>query len=405
MSRPFPIFLFDMDGVLVEPHGYRRSIQATLNYFTEKMGLGDLYPGEEAIARFESINMSSEWDIIPVLLAAILDGLVGGNPGLSLPDDLLAACQVIRDKGLAAPAFDPARLAGCLGPQFRPGMIYSELALALNRADNPQAPYPHLVGSPLLDSLLAHSRDVTASLVTGVFEHYAIGSAAFETTFHTPPLFEVDSYLRRFDRPLLLPQTQAMLLPVWQSGQLGVSVYTARPSTPPGGNFRNPLLAYSPEAELVLAQIGLEEIPLVGYGQVTWLAGQVGCSSDRFIKPSPVHALAAIGAAFTRQVAQAVLAAERLSAVGEMGYYRGFPALSVHVFEDSGGNIHAVRQAAELLTRQGLAVQVSAWGIAASPAKRRALADAGAALVPDVNAAIRVALEAEAISQDDFSTR
>ena len=31
--------LFDIDGVLVEPSGYRAAVQATLHYFTRRMGL------------------------------------------------------------------------------------------------------------------------------------------------------------------------------------------------------------------------------------------------------------------------------------------------------------------------------------------------------------------------------
>ena len=394
MSRFFPVFLLDMDGVLVEPRGYRHAIQATLNFFTEKMGVGDLYPGEEAIARFESINMTNEWDILPILLAAILDGLVEQAPGLSFPGDLLLACQAIHDQGLKPPSIDPASLAAQLGPHFEPGTTYSDLALALNRSDNPQAPFPHLIGLALLENLLGHTRDVSTSLATSIFQHFAAGSDGFERAFDQPRLFDTESYLRRYDRPLLKAQARAALIQGWQAGEVGLAVYTARPSAPPNGHHQT-LLAYSPEAELVLDLVGLEGVPLVGSGQLTWLASEVGLPLGQFIKPSPVHALAAIGAAVTRQVTPAMLAAERLFSAREAGYFRNFPPLSIHVFEDSGGNIRAVRRAGELLAQEGLAVEVTAWGIAASPAKQRVLEEVGATLAPDVNTAIRAAMAQE----------
>ena len=94
MSSTLPVFLIDLDSVLVEPRGYRMAIQSTLAYFTGKMGLGDLYPGEDAIASLEAINMTSEWDITPILLTSVFESLLEQNNKLDLPGDLLAACEV-----------------------------------------------------------------------------------------------------------------------------------------------------------------------------------------------------------------------------------------------------------------------------------------------------------------------
>jgi len=153
------------------------------------------------------------------------------------------------------------------------------------------------------------------------------------------------------------------------------------------------LLSYSPEAELVLDQVGLRELPLVGLGQVCWLAGEMGCSPDEFVKPSPVQALAAIGAAVTRQVVPALRAAVRIFREEEDGYFSGFPALNIHVFEDSAGSVMAVREAARLLSITGASTRVTAWGIAQNPAKRSALEKAGAVLVEDINIALAEVLK------------
>ena len=44
------VFLFDVDGVLVKPGGYRAAVRATVNYFTRQLNLGDLSPSDETVA-------------------------------------------------------------------------------------------------------------------------------------------------------------------------------------------------------------------------------------------------------------------------------------------------------------------------------------------------------------------
>ena len=385
MSEGFPVFLFDIDGVLVEPLGYRRSIQATLAYFCERMGFGDLYPGEEAIARLEAIGMTSEWDITPILLADALDKVAAQRPGLRLPADLYAACEKIAGEHLDLPAIDTTRLAARLGPHYHPGRLYADLALAINLADNPLAPFPHLAGQPVLNTVLAHSRRGVTSPVTAVFQHYAAGSSAFESAFRCQPLFQCDSLLRRWDRPLLDRQTAAALLAAQGAGRLALAAFTLRPSAPPEPTVEA-ALAYSPEAELALEMNGLGSLPLVGYGQITWLAQKMGWpDAEACLKPARLHALAAIGAALSGGGEDALLAAGRLSTGADGTFFSQFPALSVHVFEDSAVNIQSVRRAGEFLREIGLDVIVTGWGICRDEHKRQAMRQAQVNVCDDTN--------------------
>jgi len=124
ISSPTPrrVFLFDLDGVLVAPLGYRAAIHATLEHFTRRMGLGDCTsPGEEAIARFESISMTSEWDIVPTCLAAILDALLAEHPSLAMPDTLEEVCAYLYQHSLPAPTIDLAHLTQRLGAAYHGG--------------------------------------------------------------------------------------------------------------------------------------------------------------------------------------------------------------------------------------------------------------------------------------------
>jgi len=406
-SAPRRVFLFDLDGVLVEPRGYRAAIHATLEHFTRRMGLGDCYPGEEAIARFESISMTSEWDIVPTCLAAILDALLAEHPSLKLPDNLEDACAYLCQQNLPAPQVDLTSLTQRLGDAYYGG-TYADLELVLSghstyRSEPPaiaesckESPlFAHLSGHPLLNDLLARTRQVTLSPTTRLFQTFALGSAAFTQVYGVPAEIDTPSFLKEYDQPLILPQTRASLLHTWQAGALDLAVYTARPSLP-GENDSQQRNSYSPEAELALEVVGMTGVPLVGYGQICHLAELCGRSPDEMVKPSPVQALAAIGTAVRRQALPALLAAESLvfgdrndrNADGS-AYFRSLPALEIHVFEDAAGGVRAVCQAADLLIACGCPVTVHAWGITTNPTKSATLRQAGAEVFPDINTTLR----------------
>jgi hypothetical protein len=392
------VLLFDLDGVLIAPHGYRRAIQASLEHFTRRMGLGDCYPGEENIARFEAISMTSEWDIVPTCLAALLDALLADHPGLLLPGRLEAVCTYLGGKEPSpAPVVDYISLAQRLGVAYRGG-AYLDLVLALCQpvaekspgaisAGLPQPLFPHLAGHPLLEDLLRHTRQVTISPTTRVFQSFALGSAAYRQTYAQPPALDSLSFLKEYDQALISVEIRRNLLRAWQAGEFDLAVCTLRPSLP-GVDGADLKLSYSPEAELALEVAGLPGVPLVGYGQVCRLAELTGRSPEELVKPSPVQALAAIGAAVHGDVLPALLGAERLVFASAAAYFHTFPPLEVHIFEDAAGGVRAVRQAAVLLQAAGLQVVMHAWGISANPDKTAALLQAGAMIYPDINQAL-----------------
>ncbi len=396
MNLPFPVFLIDLDSVLIEPRGYRLSVRAALRYFTGQMGLGDLYPGEEVIERFEAINMTCEWDITPILLACIFEGMLRENPGLQLPSTLPEACALIAEKSLKAPelVFEP--VLDLLSRHFQPGMEYATLALELSQPNSPDAPFPHLTWQPLLTSILAHTRLMDGALTTRVFQHFTLGADRFEQFTGQTRLFDSESYLETHDQVLLESQTRQILLQAWTEQKIGACVYTARPSLPVKGDVKT--YNYSPEAEVALKALGLSDLPLVAAGKMGWLALQTGKRVDQLTKPSPVQALAAIGTAVTRQIEPALWAASELYFEKRANGFWQLPQLSIHVFEDAGGNINAVRKAADLLASAGLSNRVTAWGIAANPQKRAALQKAGAILVEKVDQAIEQAFQMEGIA-------
>lgn len=395
MSTRLPVFLIDLDSVLIEPRGYRMAIRSTLAYFTEMMGLGDLYPGEDVIASLEAVNMTSEWDITPILLAAVFEALLEQNLKLDLPGDILTACEAVRAAEVKPPKVNFARLPKILGGHFKPGMEYASLAFELNQVGAEQPPFPLLVEHPLLGALLRNTRAMDGALTTRVFQHFTLGSERFEQLTGLPRMFESDSYLEHYDKVLLSADSRNALLLPWRDQKLGAAIYTARPSLPETDGATSYL--FSPEAEVALETLGLAQLPLIGAGKIGWLANRMNIPAHELAKPSPVQALAAIAAAVTRQTAPALRAAADLHLNGTLGPYKELPALSIHVFEDSGGNAASVRRAVDKLTAAGLDCTFTAWGIGENPVKQQSLLKAGANLVPEINLAIQLALNVEGL--------
>jgi len=118
-------------------------------------------------------------------------------------------------------------------------------------------------------------------------------------------------------------------------------------------------------------------IPLIAEGRMLWLEAQNGRPRGAYIKPSPVHALASIGAARSGEEKTALLAAAALiehdALTGPLAALAGDQVQAV-VFEDAIGGIQGVRKAVDALRKKGVDVTCQAVGVASEPAKRDALA-------------------------------
>ncbi len=386
-----PVFLLDVDGVLVKPGGYRKSTQATLDWFTRRMGIADVPYTEAIFNHFEARNISSEFDIVPLCLAEIFDRLQSLYPEVQLPVDLYQACHRWREIGAALPEIDFTDMVDRVANASQTGRFPSDVALEANRSDIDEPPFPHLKSHPLLGKILRQTRDIRHSPVTPLFQQFALGSELFKTTYHLPAEIETDSFLLAFDEPLLDRELARSLKELWKNGDLSLVAYTGRPSIP-FDEATEPLLPYAPEANLALEVAGLAGIPLVGLGQIFRLAEITGHHADELGKPSLISALGAIGAAVSRNEREALQAAERWVYHGEGRFFKQLPPLDIHLFEDTPGSIRFTKQAVEMLNESGVPARFHAWGVARTESKIAALQSAGADVREDINACVRAAI-------------
>ncbi|HPH94275.1 MAG TPA: hypothetical protein PKW33_00260 [Anaerolineaceae bacterium] len=388
-SEPRTIFLFDLDGVLLRSRGYREAIRETCQIFTRSWGLGALHPEESTVVLLESLGITSEWDIVPLYLAEVLESWLEAHPGATLePDWTVAGSAVTTDPVLARPPA-PDEAIRRVGGHLHLAPVPSEVVLAMPPE---AAPFPHLAQQPFIHQLFGATRSVQHSPATRLFQNLVLGDQVFKSVYPMMPDVESTSYLEEYDEVLLSGEMRGRLL----EGNQKMAILTARPSLAPEGTR---MAGCSPEAELALKMVGLDRVPLMAYGKMIYAAQQWQTEADALLKPFPFQALAACLCALGVPELEALTLAGKLALVKKTNREEALllsglfqTPLHLHIFEDTPIGILAVQSAAELLGEMGVTVTVKAWGIATQPAKRAALEGLGAALFPHVDQALDAAL-------------
>ncbi len=388
------LFLLDIDSVLVEARGYLLALQDTVALFSQWMGLPEFPPTEGEVRAFEANGLSSEWDSGAACVAALLLARLRQQNLACIPDSWAALLAALSAQPGSVPRPDYAALAQRAGLLAQKGRIAPTEAMreivAQEAGTLPLPAHQRPALNRILDALVGHTHDFTAP-VTRVFQHLAIGSQNIPATYGVAADLESDAYLARFDRPLLSPDCRDRLLAFAGRG-VGLALYTARPSLPPPG-ADEPAIGYSPEAEMARELVGLEAAPLIALGRLRWLAERTGERSENLVKPSPVQALAAVGAAFSGQEAASLCAALALHLSGELSApLSEVDGTVLHVFEDTPGGLQAVERTVHVLTFHGLRVSWKGYGIVpGTGAKAEAMRALGVPAFASINDALGAA--------------
>jgi hypothetical protein len=381
------VLLFDVDGVLIHPRGYKEALRATLDRIAKMMGQPPVAITDDEMNVFESLHLTNEWDSAAMVAAALLIDVLNAQPDLC-HETLDGTLQAIREAGVRVPRRDLSALAReCMGAHSH-GMLPSQTIHAILR------PYVHVSAYPLLDEVL---RDIYSwrSPTTYILQHYTLGSKAFVETYGEPPQFETDSYLAQYDKPNITPETSSRLLDRLTDPDWYAAIFTARSSRWPadyvnGHDGSNHL--YPPEGDLVMELLGFSgHIPMIASGRLAWLSTRRGRGIADYVKPSPVHALSAIGAAVSGRESAALEAAADLVEHNKLTGPLAMVAdgkTRVVVFEDSSGGIRSTRGAVEKLQQAGVDVCSEAVGVSPHPAKQETLNKIADRVVNDINEAL-----------------
>ena len=353
------VILLDVDGVLLHPGGYRAALRATVNHF-----IGQPIEVDETILfDLERRGISSEWDMAPLLLASYWDTILTQQPMHDLPEDVYAAAQEIQHR---------VHLNGTR-PFFIPEFDLIEEQYPSESAfhANCFSSVPH----ELQKNLLTETRNVHASHTMRIFQNYSLGTEKFESTYQMQADLNTESFLLKHDKSNIDKNIRAKL----HQPDIFPVAFTARPSAPPCG-IPDSSLGYAPEAEMGLALAGFENIPIMAFGKLEYIARRRGLDPVKLVKPSPVHALAAVIAAVTGDEWLAVQRAVDWHQTGQLkDVIEQMPkSFDLIVIEDTLGGIRSTQSAGEILKLAGVDVNIHLFGLTSgNPKKDEAFKHAG----------------------------
>lgn len=365
------IALFDMDGVLVTSQGYHRALQQTVAWMAEALGYRDVELRPDDIALIESLGISSEWESGAICTALLMAHGWRHGAQLELPEQL--------PNPRPPHGVDPPPLRTFfeqLGPLKDSRSALAELESGLASLDG-QAADPEL-----LQDLLRTARS-PESLTHRTIQALVLGPTAYRETYEVDPDLEAESYLTKFDQPALSSAHRATLRRWLKSEGRAAAIFTNRPSAPPEGHLD------PPEAQIGAELIGLPELPIVGSGDLGWLALRENRPLYHYLKPSPVHALAALQRALGVPQEPALLRALDLArGVAERDHWQRLTGSRVRAFEDSAKGLISVRSAQERLADVEIHIQIDLVGVSPHPDKRTELGKTGASIFDNFEQAV-----------------
>lgn len=385
------IILFDVDGVLIESLAYHAALKQTVAHFSRRLGLGELTLTSADIELYESQSITVEWESGAMSVAALfverLKALADPALDPTLDPDFWTAFEQTPAPPVTVPRPDFSALARFIGETTPVGRPAASTALAFFLEQINQPGLNTLPSVALrLEQLLARCREIDHAPVMQIFQNILLGHQHYTESYAVPAHFESEPLLKKLDRPYLTPAMSEQLLARRAAGEIFPVLYTARPSLAPL-EVSAPLRGYTPESEIGREMVGLDSVPAIGYGKMDWLGREIGRRGGELVKPSPLHALAAMGAARSGQEVAALQAALAVEQGGSLqAPLAACVGETVHVFEDSAGGLRAAAAAVEKLNQLGANVKLVRHGIAqpGSP-KRAALEKVTDRLHKDVN--------------------
>jgi hypothetical protein len=390
------ILLFDMDGVLLESGGYHHAFQATVNLVGRLLGYQRVKLTPQDIAAFEAAGVFSEWDSSAICAALLLENLWTEHPALTLPPT--PSTPVLSAHDRSSPDFQ-AFAHTLTQPhlrELRPLKRAERLLLDNSRSSGSRTPGQRRA----IQTILHNARQINGSLTHRIFQELVLGSPVFTETYGLPPCLDTESYLRHYDRPRLPNEVRTKLLQWLRHADHRGVIFTSRPSRAPDGG------SGTPEAELGAQGLGLDALPILGLGGLTWLSARRERDAEFFLKPSPVHSLAALRLAVGDGLVDALEAAAALNLDGQAdSTWQALRGAEVYAFEDGVAGLESVRAAQGTLAQIEVPIRVHLFGIADNLPKRQALEAVGATVVPSIAAALervpRLGLALEASTADE----
>lgn len=364
-----------MDHILLEPKGYQQALVETVLRIGRSLGFQDVRLTPQDISHFEAAGSTSEWDTAAICSALLLKQVWIRHPRVRLPSE--PGATVVPPHDLPAP--DMQAFARALAqPGLTDATLWAGAVRLLTSSGDGLSTDQHLA----LLAILRNARRFERSLTFRMFQELVLGSQAFSQAYQTHPRLQVEGTLERFDRPTLKPETHRRLIAWLDHPHHAAAILTNRPSMAPDGG------SGTPEAETGAQIAGLDHLPIVGLGALSWRSALDGLMPEAYLKPSPVHTLTGLLLALGEPVEPALETAVALAQGGRGIGWERMAGAQVWVFEDAAKELRSALGAKQALAAQGVNFKLYLCGVTTSAPKKEALLVAGARVYSGLNAAL-----------------
>lgn len=396
-----PIFLFDIDGVLIQSHGYRKAFFNTIASYFDQFGLSWLTLDETIYRDFVHSPFTAEWDMAPLTIAAFLDWYATINPRI-LPYPALKNINNLPEVENGSSFSDELMklirlMAEVFGNQVRPVEAIYQDCMDRGRASF----FPRLSQDAILEEILHDSLNPQTSQIFQRLETFLLGSSQFGATFEIPPEVCTKSALETEDI-LLLSSRWRERIKNGINKEFYASVITARPNVPDQMQEKRVFSAI-PEAESALKILGWDQgiIPVIGAGSINVFEAKRDIPFNTTLKPAALHALTGVFSAVGMDEEDAFDAADRvinqqslsdLATIKLKSLFQAGCPLEIIVFEDSVSGIVSSIEAVKYLNLAEIPATLFKAGIQTSEPKNDRLKAIGANVFPDINQALTYVL-------------
>ncbi len=366
--------LFDMDGVLIRSRGYYFSLQSMIKLLGRNLGLENTELGMNEILKLEAIGVFHIWDHLIFFSSLLMLHTWKANPKAKIPKLLVSA---------------PSRMCDIQKIDFmeytqalKSDHVYSSTDIR----DFILAHGNHLNSNQIsyLDFILDSSREIYRSPVLPLMQEFILGSQLFQQTYDLDSQLSLKSYPQQYDKPVLSEDNFNLLQKWLKSKDHHGAILTSRPNLPPDKDFFG-----TPEAEIGLKIIGLENLLIIGAGSLDWLADKDQTPRRGYNKPNPVHALAAMQAAIGQTIEFSLTTAVKLINQEHIlqikDEWQNLNHARIYVFEDSTGGLISAQKAGQLLVDIGIPNKMHLIGIGEQSDKVRSLLTISDQVYPNMN--------------------
>ena len=409
MSGMKRFLILDIDGVLIESHGYREACIDTINDFLVRFGQPYLKIDRTVTDKFESSGITAEWDMVPLALAAFVDWY-SDYIELKDPENIFTEpldSEILRDnQSFLNMLLEKISLfAGMLSPDVTPiNAVYRFLS-----KNNGQG-LDHLWKQPFRDRFFLDTLNPWKSPFFAQLMNRLLGAKLFREFYGMNAETACESYLETKDR-LLISEQYRKLLPDLAGKSIFPAVMTYRPTRYPSfaGNKNSLYFVNTPEGECALQLLKWDDgkMPMIGAGSLCYIEEKYHLRREYYVKPHPFHALASIIISLCKDEITALETARQLCEVppdpknSPLQEWVAFnDKIELSVFEDSVSGIESVRNAADILRNWGYTVDVRLCGIHSTDAKDALLKKAKAELYFDINAALNEFFDKQGINYE-----